>query len=136
MAVVKNESGQRKPTINSNYPLYLTTGRVMSHYLTGEQTRKSPSLAARNVEAYIEIHPETATKYGIEPNKLVKVTSEKGWIIVRSQFSETIRKDTIFVPFHWAEKQNVNRLIGDQLDPFCRMPGFKMSVARISPVKN
>ncbi|KAB8138894.1 molybdopterin-dependent oxidoreductase [Gracilibacillus oryzae] len=134
LALVKTESGQNKPQINERYPLYLTTGRVMSHYLTGEQTRKSSSLAARNVEAYIEIHPETAKKYGIEANKLVKVTSEKGWIIVRSQFSNTIRKDTIFIPFHWTENQNVNRLVGDSLDPHCKMPGFKMSAARISPV--
>ncbi|SER98970.1 assimilatory nitrate reductase catalytic subunit [Gracilibacillus ureilyticus] len=133
MAVVKIDTIKRKPAISSNYPLYLTTGRVMSHYLTGEQTRKSPSLAARNVEAYMEIHPDTAQKFGIELNKLVKVTSEKGWIIVRSQFSESIRKDTIFIPFHWAENQNVNRLVGEQLDPYCRMPGFKMSVATISP---
>ncbi|WP_058306913.1 assimilatory nitrate reductase catalytic subunit NasC [Gracilibacillus massiliensis] len=124
----------KKPSINNEYPLYLTTGRVMSHYLTGEQTRKSPSLAARNFEAFLEIHPDTAELYGIKPDTLVRVTSKKGWIIVRSKWSTSIRKDTVFVPFHWTEKQNVNQLVADTLDPYCQMPGFKMSVVRISPI--
>ncbi|MFD2655969.1 assimilatory nitrate reductase catalytic subunit NasC [Gracilibacillus thailandensis] len=134
MAVIPYQSIDNKPTITQEYPLYLTTGRVMSHYLTGEQTRKSPSLAARDFEAFLEIHPQTAEKHGIEADSLVRVTSEKGWIIVRCRLSSTIRKDTVFVPFHWTEKQNVNRLVSDQLDPYCRMPGFKMSVVRLSPV--
>ncbi|WP_208589500.1 assimilatory nitrate reductase catalytic subunit NasC [Gracilibacillus suaedae] len=134
MAVIPYQSIDNKPTITQEYPLYLTTGRVMSHYLTGEQTRKSPSLAARDFEAFLEIHPHTAEKYGIETDSLVRVTSKKGWIIVRCRLSNTIRKDTVFVPFHWTEKQNVNRLVSDQLDPYCQMPGFKMSVVRLSPV--
>ncbi|SHM90403.1 assimilatory nitrate reductase catalytic subunit NasC [Gracilibacillus kekensis] len=127
-------SDTKKPSINNEFPLYLTTGRVMSHYLTGEQTRKSPSLAARNFEAFLEIHPDTAELYGIKPDSLVRVTSKKGWIIVRSKWSTSIRRDTVFVPFHWTEKQNVNRLVDDTLDPYCRMPGFKMSTVRISPI--
>ncbi|QGH34310.1 molybdopterin-dependent oxidoreductase [Gracilibacillus salitolerans] len=134
MAVIPYQSIDNKPAVTQEYPLYLTTGRVMSHYLTGEQTRKSPSLAARDFEAFLEIHPQTAEKYEIEADSLVRVTSEKGWIIVRCRLSTSIRKDTVFVPFHWTEKQNVNRLVSDQLDPYCRMPGFKMSVVRLSPV--
>ncbi|WP_163537812.1 nitrate reductase [Gracilibacillus sp. YIM 98692] len=136
MAVVTKQSQSLKPKANKQYPLLLTTGRVMSHYLTGEQTRKSPSLAARNIEAYMEIHPDTAENFGIKENTLVKINSEKGWIIVRSKCSKTIRKDTIFVPFHWDENQNVNRLVGDQLDPYCRMPSFKISAVNIRPVNN
>ncbi|GAE95115.1 assimilatory nitrate reductase large subunit [Gracilibacillus boraciitolerans JCM 21714] len=135
MAVISIENTLTKPTPNKDYPLYLTTGRVMSHYLTGEQTRKSPSLAARDFEACLEIHPDTAETYHIAPDSLVRVTSEKGWIIVRSRFSESIRKDTVFVPFHWTDKQNVNRLVSDQLDPYCRMPGFKLSVVRIELIE-
>ncbi len=134
MAVIPYQSIDNKPAVTQEYPLYLTTGRVMSHYLTGEQTRKSPSLAARDFEAFLEIHPQTAEKYEIEADSLVRVTSEKGWVIVRCRLSTSIRKDTVFVPFHWTEKQNVNRLVSDQLDPYCRMPGFKMSVVRLSPV--
>ncbi|MCT2537821.1 nitrate reductase [Aquibacillus koreensis] len=134
MVAFSHQSEVAKPTPSEKYPLLLTTGRVMSHYLTGEQTRKSPALAARHVEAFIEIHPETAEEYGLKKDTLVKVESEFGWIVVRTKWTDTIRKDTVFVPFHWVETQNVNRLVAGELDPFCKMPGFKVSAVAISPV--
>ncbi|GAE37194.1 assimilatory nitrate reductase large subunit [Halalkalibacter akibai JCM 9157] len=136
MVAVSNtpEVPKEKPT--DEFPLYLTTGRVMSHYLTGVQTRKSSTLAARDFESYMEIHPATAEKFQIKDNILVKIESKRGSIVVRSRWSETIRKDTVFVPFHWADSQNVNRLISKKLDPTCRMPGFKVSAVRISPIAN
>jgi assimilatory nitrate reductase catalytic subunit len=98
------------------------------------QTRKSPSLAARNFESYLEIHPKTARKFGVEDRELVKVESRRGSIIVRSKVSKEIREDTVFVPFHWAESQNVNLLVAGDLDPSCRMPGFKVSAVKVSPL--
>ncbi|WP_394238981.1 molybdopterin oxidoreductase family protein [Niallia oryzisoli] len=134
MAVVTNTPEVPKEEPSKEFPLYLTTGRVMSHYLTGVQTRKSSSLAARNFESFIEIHPKTAKKYGIKDQSLVKIESKRGSIVVRSSFLETIREDTVFVPFHWADSQNVNRLVSAELDPQCKMPGFKVSSVRISPL--
>ncbi|MCL6572570.1 MAG: nitrate reductase, partial [Bacillus sp. (in: Bacteria)] len=93
MVVVTNNPIVPKEHPSPDFPLYLTTGRVMSHYLTGVQTRKSSSLAARNFEAFMEIHPRTAVKYGIQDNSLVKVESMRGSIVVRSKLSETIRQD-------------------------------------------
>jgi assimilatory nitrate reductase catalytic subunit len=106
----------------------------MSHYLTGVQTRRSPALAARNIESYMEIHPATAMDYQIADHTLVKIESRRGSITVRSKYSESIRPDTVFVPFHWADSQNVNVLIGGELDPVCRMPGFKLSAVNVSPL--
>lgn len=133
MVVVSNSSQIPKEKPSEEYPLYLTTGRVVSHYLTGVQTRRSAALAARNFESYLEIHPETARKYQIENNRLVTVTSKRGSIVVRSKWSDKIRQDTVFVPFHWAESQNVNMLVGEDLDPFCKMPGFKVSAVKVVP---
>ena len=133
MAVVPNKSVVPKEEVCSEYPLYLTTGRVMSHYLTGVQTRRSPALAARNIESYMEIHPTTARKYQIVDHSLVKIESRRGSIMVRSKYTEEIRQDTIFVPFHWADSQNVNNLVGEELDPVCRMPGFKLSAVKVKP---
>ncbi|MDR7001119.1 nitrate reductase [Neobacillus niacini] len=134
MVVVPNKPVIQKDQVNDTFPLYLTTGRVMSHYLTGVQTRKSAALAARNVEAFMEIHPTTAKKYRISDQSLVKIESRRGNIIVRSKWSETIRQDTVFVPFHWADSQNVNLLVSDELDPDCKMPGFKVSAVRVSQI--
>ncbi|WP_026575412.1 assimilatory nitrate reductase catalytic subunit NasC [Bacillus sp. UNC438CL73TsuS30] len=136
MVVVQNEPVIQKDQVNDEFPLYLTTGRVMSHYLTGVQTRKSSALAARNVETFMEIHPTTARRYHISDQSLVKIESRRGSIVVRSKWSETIRQDTVFVPFHWADSQNVNLLVSNELDPDCRMPGFKVSAVRVSPVMN
>lgn len=134
MVVVNNVPHVPKEKPCTEFPLYLTTGRIMSHYLTGVQTRKSASLAARNFESYMEIHPETAKKYHISDNTLVKIESRRGSIVVRSKWSSTIRHDTIFVPFHWADSQNVNRLVSQDLDPTCKMPGFKVSAVKVHPI--
>ncbi|MBM7605210.1 assimilatory nitrate reductase catalytic subunit [Metabacillus crassostreae] len=134
MLPVSNLSEIPKEKVDEEYPLYLTTGRIVSQYLTGVQTRKSSALAARNFESYLEIHPETAKRYNIEHNNLVSVTSKRGNIVVRSKLSEKIRKDTVFVPIHWAEAQNVNLLVGEDLDPSCKMPGFKVNAVKVTPV--
>jgi assimilatory nitrate reductase catalytic subunit len=131
LTAVTNEAASGKEQPSVEYPLYLTTGRVMSHYLTGVQTRKSSNLAARFFESFMEIHPETAEKYAIPENELVEVHSARGTIVVRSKWTQKIRKDTIFVPFHWAEEQNVNMLIPKDLDPVCGMPGYKSSAVRV-----
>lgn len=104
----------------------------MSHYLTGVQTRKSAALAARHFESFMEIHPKTAEAYNVEDRVLIKIESPRGSIVVRSKWSEQMRPDTVFVPIHWADSQNVNDLIGDDLDPSCKMPGFKVCAVRIS----
>ncbi|SEN69667.1 assimilatory nitrate reductase catalytic subunit NasC [Lihuaxuella thermophila] len=120
--------------VNDDFPLYLTTGRVMTHYLTGVQTRRSHSLAARNFESFAEIHPKTAKKYGIEDQTLIRLESRRGSIIVRSKITSEIREDTVFVPMHWADLQNVNLITLDALDPICKMPGFKVCAVKISPL--
>ncbi|TYS09528.1 molybdopterin-dependent oxidoreductase [Bacillus subtilis] len=134
LSVIPNESAVPKEKPTADYPLYLTTGRVMSHYLTGVQTRKSAALAARHFESFMEIHPQTAASFHIEDRVLVKIESPRGSITVRSKLSEQIRKDTVFVPIHWADAQNVNDLIGEALDPACKMPGFKVCAVRIRPI--
>ncbi|GGF26121.1 assimilatory nitrate reductase catalytic subunit [Halobacillus andaensis] len=136
MAQLEIQSEEKKVQLSTQFPLYLTTGRVMSHYLTGEQTRKSPSLAAREIESYMEIHPDTGERYHLKDRMLVRITSPYGSIVVRSRWSNHIREDTIFVPFHWGGEQNVNRLVADELDPLCRMPGFKVTAVHIEPAVN
>lgn len=123
-----------KEQVSEDFPLYLTTGRVVAHYLTGVQTRRSHSLAAQDVESFVEIHPKTAKKYRIEDASLVKLESKRGAIYVRSRYSSDIREDTIFVPMHWGGTQNVNKITHDELDPTCKMPGFKVCAVKVSPL--
>lgn len=133
--MVVERQGEKVET-SKKYPLYVTTGRVMPHYLSGTQTRRSSALISRQIEPYVEIHPKTAKRLKIENNSLVLLETERGTAIVRSKYTDKIREDTMFVPFHWGGEQNINRITNDELDPFCKMPGFKLSVANIKPLVN
>nr|WP_078395718.1 molybdopterin oxidoreductase family protein [Shouchella patagoniensis] len=135
MVVVPNEAFVPKEAPSPDFPLYLTTGRELAHYLTGVQTRSSPSLLARSFESFMEIHPETAGAYGIQDQSFVQLTSPQGSLVVRARYSDKTRQDTVFVPFHWGGQQNINRLVSANLDPDCRMPGFKVSVVKAEPLK-
>ncbi|NEW07962.1 molybdopterin oxidoreductase family protein [Paenibacillus sp. SYP-B3998] len=118
--------------VSDDYPLYLTTGRTLVHYLTGEQTRRSESLAQREMESFAEIHPSTAQRLHIEDGALMKLASRRGAMIVRCRYSDNIREDMVFVPMHWGGAQNVNKLTHPALDPTCRMPGFKICAVHVS----
>ncbi|OXM83920.1 nitrite reductase [Paenibacillus rigui] len=123
-----------KEQVDAQFPLYLTTGRVVTHYLTGVQTRRSYTLLAQDIESFMEIHPKTARAYNIEDATLVKLETRRGVIYVRSRLREEIREDTVFVPMHWGDTQNVNKITHDALDPTCRMPGFKVCAVNVSPL--
>ncbi|WP_322902854.1 molybdopterin oxidoreductase family protein [Paenibacillus campi] len=114
-------------------PLLLTNGRVLSHYLTGVQTRRSPTLAARELQNFVEIHPLTAKRYHLKDGQWAEIQSAQGRLVVRCRVSEQIRTDTLFVPMHWGGKQNVNEATPPELDPFCKMPGFKFTPVTVRP---
>lgn len=120
--------------ISKEFPLLLTTGRVMEHYLTGVQTRRSPDLNKRSPEPLLEVHPETAVNYNIADGELFQLSSTRGSMIIRSKFTDKIRTDTIFAPFHWGDSQSINRVTNPILDPFCKMPEFKLTAVSISPL--
>lgn len=128
------ESYYPKEKVTNLYPLTLTTGRVLGHYLTGVQTRKSSTLVAHQIESFIEIHPQTAKKFRILDDELVKVKSKRGEVIVRSKLTSAIREDTVFIPMHWSGIQSVNKLTNEELDPTCKMPGFKVCAVKIEPL--
>ncbi|MDE2026923.1 MAG: molybdopterin oxidoreductase family protein [Candidatus Omnitrophica bacterium] len=121
--------------ITAEYPIYLTTGRVIFHFLSGTQTRRIGFLTEQCPEPYVEIHPRLAEKYGIVEGDLTRITSRRGNIVLKAKVVKTIRPDTIFVPYHWPDEKSINRLTQRALDPVCKMPEFKMSAVRIEKVK-
>ena len=123
-----------KEKTGSRYPLSLTTGRVLGHYLTGVQTLKSPTLEARQFESFAEIHPKTARRFNIKDDVLVKLCSKRGEIVVRSKLTAAIREDTVFVPMHWGGIQNINKLTSEELEPASKMPGFKVCAVMVEPL--
>ncbi|MCR2804097.1 assimilatory nitrate reductase catalytic subunit NasC [Paenibacillus soyae] len=128
-------SRQPQEVPDEEFPLTLTNGRVLSHYLTGVQTRRSATLAARSVDNFVEIHPKTAKAHRIEDGDMVEIRSRHGAFSVRCKVSAGIRENTLFVPMHWGGAQNVNKATTPELDPNCKMPGFKTAAASIRPLK-
>lgn len=123
-----------RETPDDKYPLILTTGRVMHHYLSGVQTRRTPPLDGKAPEPFLQIHPETARRFTLEDGQKAWVESRRGKIKLTVKISKDIRKDTVFVPFHWGEEQCINLLTLPELDPQSRMPSFKACAVSITPV--
>ncbi|MBE1445870.1 molybdopterin oxidoreductase family protein [Paenibacillus sp. OAS669] len=113
------------------YPLRLTTGRVVYHYLSGNQTRRIPFLRDMCPEPYVEVHPETAAKYNIQHEESVRLYTRRGEAFYKVKIIEAIRKDTVFVPYHFGHEQSINLLTIPALDPMSRMPEFKACAAQI-----
>jgi assimilatory nitrate reductase catalytic subunit len=116
------------------FPYRLTTGRVALHYQSGAQTRRSPSLNAAEPEAFAEIHPRLAAREGISDGAMIRLSSERGSITVRARVTDTIRPDTVFVPFHWPGEGRANTLTGGQCDPVSGMPEFKVAAVRVEGI--
>lgn len=115
------------------YPVILTTGRVVSQYLSGSQTRRIGKLVDQYPEPLLEIHPELAAKYGIRNRDLIRVITRRGEAEFPAQVVETIRPDTVFIPYHWGGKQSANQLTIGALDPVSKIPEFKVCACRLVP---
>jgi assimilatory nitrate reductase catalytic subunit len=114
---------------NEEFPLHLTTGRVLAHYQSGNQTRRVAALRDAAPEPVAEIHPSTARRAGVRAGDHVTVATRRGAAVFRARITRTIREDAVFVPFHWGGMQSINRLTNPALDPTSRMPEFKVCAA-------
>jgi assimilatory nitrate reductase catalytic subunit len=117
--------------VSAEYPLYLTTGRVVSQYLSGTQTRRIGALVKQYPNPRVEIHPRLAQQYGIADGDWVTVTSRRSEITLQAMVVRTIRPDTVFIPYHWPGDRSANRLTHRTLDPRSKIPEFKVSACRL-----
>ncbi len=119
---------------DEEYPVILTTGRVVSQYLSGTQTRRIGGLVDLCPEPYVEIHPTLAAQHGIQDGKPMRVVSRRGELVLNAKVVTTIRPDTVFIPYHWPGNRSANNLTNRALDPISKIPEFKKSVVRIEAV--
>lgn len=115
---------------DEEYPLVLTTGRIMFHYHTGSMTRRSPKLESEAPEAYIEMHPVDAKAIGLNGHKRVRVTSRRGGIELGVRVTDDIRRGLVYIPFHWAEAA-ANALTNNALDPVTKTPEYKVCAVKV-----
>jgi assimilatory nitrate reductase catalytic subunit len=117
--------------ITAEFPLYLTTGRILAQYQSGTQTRRVDALNDIAAEPLLEMHPSTACAAGVSAGDRVLLTTRRGSATFVVKTTPSIREDTVFAPFHWGGEQSANRLTNAALDPTSKMPEFKVCASRV-----
>lgn len=117
---------------DAEYPVVLTTGRVVSQYLSGTQTRRIGALVKQYPEPLVEMHPVLAAKIGAKSGDKVTVETRRGQVTLQAAVVDTIREDTVFIPYHWAGKKSANLLTNPVLDPVSKIPEYKSCACRVN----
>ena len=115
---------------DKEYPMILSTGRVLYHYHTGTMTRLAKGLSERYPESLVEIHPEDASRLGIDDGRAVRLTSRRGAVEAKARVTDRSPVGTVFMNFHFREAA-VNLLTNPALDPIGKIPEFKVCAVRV-----
>jgi formate dehydrogenase major subunit len=115
---------------DAEYPLILTTGRVLAQYHTRTMTGKSEGINKLAGKSFVEIHPADAAKFDICDGDMVTVSSRRGQVKVAAKVTEDIKKGVIFMPFHYADGP-ANMLTNSAMDPEAKIPELKACAANI-----
>jgi predicted molibdopterin-dependent oxidoreductase YjgC len=119
---------------SEEYPLMMTTGRMLYHFHTGTMTRRVKGINEIVGKAYVEISPQDAESLGIRNGDVVKVCSRRGCVVTHAVVTDKMQPGVVFMPFHFAEAR-ANLLTGEILDPESRIPAYKVSAVRIEKVE-
>ncbi|WP_103353250.1 molybdopterin oxidoreductase family protein [Amycolatopsis sp. CA-128772] len=119
---------------DDEFPLQATTGRVLQHYQSGTQTRLISELNEVVPEAFVEVHPDTAKRAGLEEGDRALVRSRRGETVAKVRFVQSLKPDLVFLPFHFPGEQRANLFTNPALDPVSRMPEFKVCAVSLSTV--
>lgn len=117
--------------VDDDYPIILTTGRVVSQFLSGTQTRRIGPLVDHVPEPKLELHPQLAARLGIADGDWVTAESRRGNCTVRASVVRTIRPDTVFLPYHWPGRKSANQLTIAAQDPVSKIPEYKVCAVRV-----
>ena len=115
------------------YPFVLNTGRVLEHWHTGTMTRRSQALSQLEPAPFVAIHPSDLQALGVEHGDRVRISSRRGVIELAARADRSIEPGNVFVPFHFREAA-ANVLTSDALDPYGKIPEFKVCAVQIAPL--
>jgi formate dehydrogenase major subunit len=116
---------------DAEYPMYLTTGRLLYQYHTGTMTMKSAGIMEIAPECFVEISSQDARKYAVEDGAVVSVASRRGTIEAKIKVSTKAVPGTVFIPFHYAAAA-ANRLTNAALDPISGIPEYKVCAVKLA----
>ena len=117
---------------DAGYPYVLTTGRLLTQYQSGAQTRRlHPTMVP---DPHVQIHPDLARRLDLAASDIVELRTRRGAAVFRVQLADAIRPGVLFVPFHWGGASNANSLTDPTLDPLSKMPEFKSCAVSLTRV--
>ncbi|HCP00865.1 MAG TPA: formate dehydrogenase subunit alpha, partial [Rhodospirillaceae bacterium] len=113
-----------------DYPMVLSTGRMLEHWHTGAITRRATVLDALEPEAVASLHPREMQRLEVWPGDQITVTTRRGTIEITARSDRDVPEGMVFIPFCFAEAA-ANLLTNPQLDPFGKIPEFKFCAAKV-----
>src|SRR5262249_55802365 len=118
--------------VNAKYPLILTTGRILSQYNVGAQTRRTENVMWHD-EDRLEIHPHDAEERGITEGDWVGIRSRAGETVLRAQVTERVQPGVVYTTFHFPES-GANVITTDSSDWATNCPEYKVTAVQVLPV--
>ena len=109
-----------------DFPMLLTTGRVLEHWHTGSMSHRSRVLETLVPESCVEINPDDADQLGIVDGDTITLSSRRGKVLTKARQTERMRPGVAFMAFHW-EDAPANLLTNPAVDPLAKIPEFKVS---------
>ena len=118
--------------VNAKYPLILTTGRILSQYNVGAQTRRTKNVAWHH-EDVVEIHPHDAQERGVKEGDWIGVMSRAGETVLRAKLTERVQPGIIYTTFHHPQS-GANVITTDNSDWATNCPEFKVTAVQVTRV--
>ncbi|TXH32717.1 MAG: formate dehydrogenase subunit alpha [Rhodospirillaceae bacterium] len=115
------------------YPMILSTGRVLEHWHTGAMTRRADVLDSLEPEAVAFMAPKELFRMNLNPGDFIRLETRRGTVEVRVRSDRDVPVGMVFMPFCYAEAA-ANLLTNPALDPMGKIPEFKFCAARVGPV--
>ncbi len=115
--------------VNSRYPLILTTGRILSQYNVGAQTRRTPNLVWHD-EDLLEIHPHDAEERGIREGDWAGIASRAGETVLRATITDRVQPGVVYTTFHFPES-GANVITTDNSDWATNCPEYKVTAVQV-----
>jgi formate dehydrogenase alpha subunit len=115
------------------YPLLLTTGRILYHFHTGTMSRRVDGLHAIRPDGFVEIHPDDAAALKLSDGEPARISSRRGTVTAKTVVTERSRPGTVFMTFHYREAA-ANILTNDALDPVAKIPEYKVCAVKVEKV--
>ena len=118
---------------DDDYPMLMSTGRVLYHWHGGQMTRRSKGIMQVYGEALVEVNPDDALKMGINGKKVIRITSRRGSIEATAWITDRVPPGMVYANFHFPNS-SANVLTHAALDPVSKIPEYKVTAVKVELV--